>query len=99
MFRQLTVPILRSLKPCYDPTRYLPEDWSGTLLDILEHPKIPLDDKLWVAYCPGIYKDPVWACEVYTAASKGGMFASNEEVLLYMIAAIRRRMTQPRKAT
>ncbi len=24
-----------ALGPCYDPSRYLPEDWEGTALDIL----------------------------------------------------------------
>lgn len=45
-----TFPIqdIRSWNPCYDPNRYLPEDWKGTALDILNHVDIPDKDKLWV---------------------------------------------------
>ena len=37
---------LRSFNPCYDPGRHLPEDWQGTVVDILEHKDIPPQDKL-----------------------------------------------------
>ena len=39
---------IRELKPCYDPTRYLPDDWTGTLLDILAVEDCPAEDRLWV---------------------------------------------------
>jgi hypothetical protein len=35
-------------KPCYDPSRYLPEGWSGTALDILAVEECPAKDRLWV---------------------------------------------------
>ncbi len=43
-----TLDDIRALKPCYDPTRYAPEDWSGTLVDILRAEQIPADDRIWV---------------------------------------------------
>jgi len=46
--KTFTIADIRSWKPCYDPSRYLPEDWSGTALDMLEHPNIPDKDKLWL---------------------------------------------------
>jgi len=38
---------LRSLGLCYDPSKYLPKSWNGTVVDILEHADIPSQDKLW----------------------------------------------------
>lgn len=35
-------------KPCYDPSRYAPEDWHGTALDVLKAPQVPPMDKIWV---------------------------------------------------
>ena len=32
--KQITIDDIRSFEPCYDPARYLPEDWTGTALDI-----------------------------------------------------------------
>lgn len=43
-----TIEDIRSLRPCYDPTRYLPEGWTGTLLDILAVEDCPAEDRLWV---------------------------------------------------
>jgi hypothetical protein len=39
---------IRALRPCYDPGRYAPEDWYGTLLDILDANQVPKEDRLWV---------------------------------------------------
>ena len=39
---------IRKMRPCYDPSRYLPEDWQGDAVTILEHPDIPELDKIWV---------------------------------------------------
>ena len=46
--KTFTIDDIRSWEPCYDPSRHLREDWSGTVLDILKHEKIPPQDKLWV---------------------------------------------------
>ena len=42
--------MIRSWNPCYDPVdgkSKLPEDWTGTVLDILDL-KITTEDKIWV---------------------------------------------------
>jgi hypothetical protein len=46
--KTLTIADIRDLNPCYDPGKYLTEDWSGTALDILELNKCPAKDRLWV---------------------------------------------------
>lgn len=45
----MTIKDIRALGPCYDPSRYLSEDWSGTVVDILLLEHIPSDDRVWVA--------------------------------------------------
>lgn len=35
--------------PCYDPNIYLPEDWTGTVLDVLGVEECPSRDRLWLA--------------------------------------------------
>lgn len=37
-----------SWSPCYEPNRYLPENWEGTAVDILKDERIPFRDRLWV---------------------------------------------------
>ena len=39
---------LRAFSPCYDPAKYLPEDWTGTAIDILNVKDCPPQDRLWV---------------------------------------------------
>lgn len=39
---------IRRLRPCYDPSRYLPEGWQGTALDILAVEACPAEDRIWV---------------------------------------------------
>ena len=48
MNTQFDIAFIRSKKPCYDPARYLPEGWSGSIKGILRHRDIPAKDKLWV---------------------------------------------------
>lgn len=43
-----TMADIRKLEPCYDPSEYLPEDWQGTVLDILRFDACPEQDRLWV---------------------------------------------------
>lgn len=45
----ITIADIRALNPCYDPDRYLPEDWQGTVADILRLNKVPSVDRIWVA--------------------------------------------------
>jgi hypothetical protein len=44
---------IRALKPCYDPTQFLPENWVGTVADILRVKDCPAHDRLWVVLHPG----------------------------------------------
>ncbi len=46
--KTFTIDDIRTLGPCYDPARYLPEGWSGTALDILAVEDCPAEDRLWV---------------------------------------------------
>ena len=39
---------IRKHEPCYDPTKYLPDDWEGDALDILRVDEAPAQDRLWV---------------------------------------------------
>jgi len=39
--------MIRRWRPCYDPTKIVPEGWCGTALDVLDLP-ISVEDKLWV---------------------------------------------------
>lgn len=56
-----TVKDIRRLQPCYDPVSgldrdgnmihpggFVPEDWSGTALDILKIDTCPVEDRLWL---------------------------------------------------
>lgn len=43
-----TIKDIRNWRPCYDPSEHLPEEWSGTALDMLSHPTIPDKDKVWL---------------------------------------------------
>jgi hypothetical protein len=46
--KTFTIADIRSWKPCYDPNMHLPEDWNGTVLEILNYKTISPKDKLWV---------------------------------------------------
>jgi hypothetical protein len=46
--KQFTIEDIRSWQPCYDPAKYLTEDWSGNILDILDNKNISFEDRLWV---------------------------------------------------
>ena len=44
---------LKKAKACFDPANVLGEDWNGTALDILDHPQIPSEDKIWAVCAKG----------------------------------------------
>ena len=44
----ITINDIRGFGPCYDPSRYLPEDWTGTALDVLGVLDCPAADRIWV---------------------------------------------------
>jgi hypothetical protein len=48
MIKKLTIKDIRDLNPCYDPSVYLSEDWTGTVLYILEMDNVPAADRIWV---------------------------------------------------
>lgn len=47
--KTLTYASIKELAPCYDPIKYIPVDWSGSVIDILSMKNIPARDRLWVA--------------------------------------------------
>lgn len=46
--KQITYSDIKALNPCYNPIKYIPEDWTGTVLDILNVEDCPAKDRLWV---------------------------------------------------
>ena len=55
----LNCDFFREAKACYDPATVLGEDWNGTALDILDHPQIPLRDKIWAVCAKGALPESV----------------------------------------
>ena len=55
--RKFTIGDIRKLGPCYDPSRYLPEDWRGTAADVLAVEACPAVDRLWVVLHEGWIDD------------------------------------------
>lgn len=47
--KTINIKDIRYLNPCYDPIKHLPEDWSGTIQELLCYEHIPAIDRLWVA--------------------------------------------------
>lgn len=47
---QHTYSDIMSLEPCFDPAErgYCTRDWQGTALDVLRHPNVTAQDKLWL---------------------------------------------------
>ena len=52
-----TIQDIREMDPCYGPTKYLPENWIGTALDILNVEDAPAQDRLWVVCHQGWIDD------------------------------------------
>ena len=46
--KTITIKDIEELDPCYSPTKYLSEDWTGTVLDILNVDECPIKDRFWV---------------------------------------------------
>ncbi len=57
--KKMTIENIREHNPCYDPGRFLPENWTGTALDILWIGSCPAEDRLWVVTHPGWIDDIV----------------------------------------
>lgn len=47
MSKMYTLDDIRALGPCYDPAQLVPEDWTGTLLDILDFTPCRTVDRIW----------------------------------------------------
>ena len=48
MNQVITVGMIRSWRPCYDPSEIVNEGWKGTVGDIIATNLIPASDKLWL---------------------------------------------------
>jgi hypothetical protein len=46
--KQITYQDIVALDPCYEPSKYIPETWTGTVVDILDLDAVPANDRLWV---------------------------------------------------
>ena len=55
----LNCDFFREAKACYDPATVLGEDWNGTALDILDHPQVPSEDKIWAVCAKGALPESV----------------------------------------
>ena len=53
----VTINDIRKFSPCYDPTKYLPKDWQGTALDILNVTDCPVEDRIWVVLRKDFFTD------------------------------------------
>jgi hypothetical protein len=47
--KKYTLNDIRALRPCYDPIKYLSEDSTYSMTDILNVSKCPAKDRIWVA--------------------------------------------------
>jgi hypothetical protein len=48
MNNTFTVEDIRSWTPHFDPTLFLPENWSGSAIDLLKIERMPVQDRLWI---------------------------------------------------
>jgi len=46
--KKITYNKIKGFAPCYDPIKFIPENWEGTALDILNITECPVEDRLWV---------------------------------------------------
>lgn len=50
-----TLDELRKCGPCYDPVRWVPENWEGTAVDFLNIEECPAKDRIWMVTRRGLY--------------------------------------------
>lgn len=48
--KHITIKDIRDLNPCYDPIKYLPPYWSGSISDILDLSECPIRNRFWVVF-------------------------------------------------
>ena len=74
MLKQLNIESILAWKPCYHPSRHLPENWTGTIINLLDNKDIPHADRIWLAtkYLPlrDIQEFTIW-CARQAFKSKG----------------------------
>ncbi len=46
---KITYAQIKALGPCYDPIKFIPAIWSGTIKQILKMENVEAKDRLWVA--------------------------------------------------
>ena len=86
---------LVAVRPCYHPRRFLPRDWTGTVLDILEVEGCPAEDRIWISLqlCPEAavpfarfcsnYAADAAAYAVYTEAAAYAAYAAGRAADAY----------------
>jgi hypothetical protein len=67
--KKLSIATIRSWKPCYDPSKHLPEAFNGTVLDLLENKSIPFRDRLWCALRTSVVSEKLMRLFAIKAAS------------------------------
>ena len=74
MLKQLNIESILAWKPCYHPSKHLPENWTGTIINLLDNKDIPHGDRIWLAtkYLPlrDIQEFAIW-CARQAFKSKG----------------------------
>ena len=45
---KITYAQIKALDPCYDPSKFIPVDYEGTLIDILKMTNVPVKERLWI---------------------------------------------------
>jgi hypothetical protein len=64
--KTVTLADIRSWGPCYDPSKWITTEWSGTALDILKMDLIPPKDRFWAVLRIGMISDQImrrFACD------------------------------------
>ena len=98
---------IRDLNPCYDPVTgldsccerhndgYLPEDWQGTALDILNMVGIPCRDLLWVVCHEGwLNSDKIWRLWAAECARQALSLIKNPKLVSVHVCDVTERFSQ-----
>jgi hypothetical protein len=55
--KKITYQQIKDFHPCYDPIKFIPENWEGTALDILNISECPINDRLWAVLRNEFFSD------------------------------------------
>lgn len=72
---------IKQLGPCYDPIKYLPDTWRGTVIDILKMTNVPAKDRLWVAVRSEFLNDQILHRHALSCARQCEKYADNSDVM------------------